>query len=124
MNTSYSPFIIGLSMIFLHERLTLLQIIGVLFILNAVVTVSRMREGRDQVGRDHLVSGVLLGLVATGTQAVSIVMIKPILDSTPLIWGNFNSTLQVNWRWDNTPSPGNKRSDTIFLLTLGYSFDL
>lgn len=88
VNTSYSPFIIALSMLFLHERLSFLQIVGVLLILNAVVTVSRMRENGDQVARARLASGVVLGLLATGTQAVSIVMIKPILDSTPLIWGN------------------------------------
>ncbi len=36
---------------------------------------------------------------------------------------NFISTLQYNWRYDNTPSSGNKKSDKQFLLTLGYSFD-
>ena len=88
VNTSYSPFIIALSMLFLHERLSVLQIVGVLLILNAVLSVSRMREGGDQVSRTRLASGLLLGLLATATQAVSIVMIKPLLDSTPLIWGN------------------------------------
>jgi putative salt-induced outer membrane protein YdiY len=41
-----------------------------------------------------------------------------------LFWGNFASTLQVNWRWDNTPAAGKRRSDTLFLFTLGYSFEL
>ena len=40
------------------------------------------------------------------------------------IFENFVSTLQVNWRWDNSPSPGFGRSDTNYLLTLGYTFDL
>ena len=40
------------------------------------------------------------------------------------IYENFVSTLQVNWRWDNSPSPGFGRSDTNYLLTLGYTFDL
>ena len=39
------------------------------------------------------------------------------------IYENFVSTLQVNWRWDNSPSPGFGRSDTNYLLTLGYTFD-
>lgn len=38
------------------------------------------------------------------------------------IWENFVSSLQVNWRYDNTPSPGFKKSDTLYLLTLGYAF--
>ncbi|MBI4585170.1 MAG: DUF481 domain-containing protein [Planctomycetes bacterium] len=37
---------------------------------------------------------------------------------------NFVATAQVNWRWDNTPSPGFERSDTLYLLTLGYSFEM
>ena len=39
------------------------------------------------------------------------------------IYENFVSTLQVNWRWDNSPSPGFGRSDTNYLLTFGYTFD-
>ena len=37
--------------------------------------------------------------------------------------GNFVSTLQYNWRYDNTPAPGNKKSDKQILLTLGYAFE-
>ncbi len=40
------------------------------------------------------------------------------------VWGELQSTVQVNWRWDNTPAPGNKRADTLFLLTLGYAFEM
>ena len=40
------------------------------------------------------------------------------------IYENFVSTLQVSWRWDNSPSPGFGRSDTNYLQTLGYTFDL
>ena len=38
------------------------------------------------------------------------------------IWENFISSFQVNWRYDNTPAPGNKKSDLLYLLTLGYAF--
>ena len=36
---------------------------------------------------------------------------------------NFVSTLQLNWRYDNTPAPGNKKSDKQYLLTIGYAFE-
>ena len=36
---------------------------------------------------------------------------------------NFISTLQFNWRYDNTPAPGNKKSDKQYLLTIGYAFE-
>ncbi len=35
---------------------------------------------------------------------------------------NFISTLQYNWRYDNTPAPGNKKSDKQIFLTIGYAF--
>ena len=38
------------------------------------------------------------------------------------IWENFIATFQVNWRWDNTPSQGFRRSDTLYIATLGYTF--
>lgn len=36
---------------------------------------------------------------------------------------NFVSTLQFNWRYDNTPASGNKKSDKQYLLTIGYAFE-
>lgn len=39
------------------------------------------------------------------------------------MWENFISTFQINWRYDNTPAPGNKKGDTQYLLTLGYAFE-
>lgn len=38
------------------------------------------------------------------------------------IVGNIVATLQANYRWDNTPSPGLERDDTQYLATLGYTF--
>jgi hypothetical protein len=40
------------------------------------------------------------------------------------IWGGLVATAQINWKWDSTPAPGFDRSDTLYLLTLGYSFEL
>ena len=37
---------------------------------------------------------------------------------------SFIASFQINWRWDNTPAPGFERSDTIYLVTLGYNFDI
>ena len=37
---------------------------------------------------------------------------------------NFIATTQVNWRFNDTPSPGFQKADTQYLLTLGYAFDL
>jgi putative salt-induced outer membrane protein YdiY len=35
---------------------------------------------------------------------------------------NFFASVQVNYKWDNTPAAGKERDDTEYLLGLGYSF--
>lgn len=39
------------------------------------------------------------------------------------IWQGFVATFQVNWKWDNTPTPGFERDDTLYIATIGYSFE-
>ncbi|MBW1997166.1 MAG: DUF481 domain-containing protein [Deltaproteobacteria bacterium] len=35
---------------------------------------------------------------------------------------HFNTTLQVNFDWDRSPSPGLKKEDTTYIVSLGYSW--
>ncbi len=86
VNTAYSPPIILFSWLFLGESLSLLQGLGVLLILTAVLIVGLTRDqpGTRRVGT--LTGGILCGLCACVTQAVSILMVKPFLDEWPLVW--------------------------------------
>jgi drug/metabolite transporter (DMT)-like permease len=88
INTSYSPSIILLSFLFLGERLSFIQLVGVGSILSAVLSLTWPAGGREPIPRKVLVTGVLLGLATTFTQAVSIVMIKPVLTDLGLLWAN------------------------------------
>jgi len=36
----------------------------------------------------------------------------------------FLATAEIDWDWDNVPSPGFDRSDVLYVLTLGYRFEL
>jgi len=81
----YSPFIIGLSVLFLYERMTGLQIFGVFLIISAVLGVSGIGD-RKHISRHDLILGVLFGILAMAFMAVGIVMIKPLLDRSPLLW--------------------------------------
>ncbi|TKJ36863.1 hypothetical protein CEE37_14865 [candidate division LCP-89 bacterium B3_LCP] len=81
----YSPSIIGLSIIWLGERLTTLQVIGVLLIISAVLTATQ-RKGRGNISRKDLVLGVIFGILAMITIATSIVSIKPLLERSSLLW--------------------------------------
>lgn len=88
INTFYSPSIILMSVLFLGERLTPWQFVGVALILAAVLAVSRMRGPKGQHDARTLALGITFGVLASLTQAVSIVMIKPMLEDSPLIWAN------------------------------------
>jgi drug/metabolite transporter (DMT)-like permease len=81
----YSPFIICLSILLLGERLTLLQIIGALTIIIAVLIATYEKRTRS-IDRKQIVLGILLGILSSACMAVGVVMIKPLLPHYPLIW--------------------------------------
>jgi len=81
----YGPFIIALSMIFLGERLAILQLLGVALIISAVIfsTYSKKESGFT---KGNLIKGIFFGSLGTFINAVGVVMIKPILNTSPLVW--------------------------------------
>lgn len=81
----YSVFIIGLSYVWLGERLTILQALGAAMIISAILTATQ-KNGRGSVPTRNLVSGVIFGMLAMLTVAASIVSIKPLLEESPLLW--------------------------------------
>jgi len=85
---SYSPSIIGLSVLFLGERLTAVQAAGVTAILTAVLLVSSLRGPKHGLERRTVVTGTVFGVLAMITQAISVVMIKTLLAEAPIVWAN------------------------------------
>jgi drug/metabolite transporter (DMT)-like permease len=81
----YSPFIIFLSYLWIDERLTWIQLAGVGLILSAVLEGTR-GEQKAPVDMKQRMWGVGWGVVAVAAMAIGVVMIKPILDETPLLW--------------------------------------
>lgn len=81
----YSPFIIGLSIIWLRESLTFVQIIGVLLIVSAILIGTGITKS-EGISRKNLVLGIFYGVLALASMAVGIVMIKPLLAHSPLLW--------------------------------------
>jgi len=84
----YAPFVIGLSYLFLGERLTWIQLLGVVLIVSAVITISARDSdnGRGPLTRKNLILGIILGVLAMAFVAVGIVIIKPILKDIPVAW--------------------------------------
>jgi drug/metabolite transporter (DMT)-like permease len=81
----YSPAIILLSIFWLGERLTIIQAAGVVLILSAVLAIGR-EKGLIEITRRQLIIGILSGASAMFTMGVSIVMIKPLLERSPVLW--------------------------------------
>ncbi len=81
----YSPFIILLSVIFLGDKLTALQIVGIVMILSAVLTATG-KNGKRHLTRRELWLGILFGALANASTAVGVVLIKPMLTRSPLLW--------------------------------------
>lgn len=81
----YSPFIIGLSVLFLDETLSWAQVLGVLAIIGAVLLP--LFEARSApLERRKVVLGTAWGALALATLAISLVVVKPILNESPLLW--------------------------------------
>lgn len=81
----YSPFVIILSFIFLGEHLNVFQIMGVVLIISAVLTVSRPKA-RAGISGKNLMLGISFGVLAMAANAGGIVLVKPILEKSPLLW--------------------------------------
>jgi drug/metabolite transporter (DMT)-like permease len=81
----YSPFIIILSILYLGESMTLVQVLGVLLIISAVLFVTSPKAS-GHLTRKNLFFGIIYGAMAMAFTAVGIVMIKPLLDYSPILW--------------------------------------
>jgi drug/metabolite transporter (DMT)-like permease len=83
----YSPFVIGTAMLWLGERLTVVQFIGVLMIISAVLEATARRH-RAQLSRRNLWIGIGYGALSMAFMAVGIIMVKPLLERSPLFWAS------------------------------------
>ncbi|MBU0691434.1 DMT family transporter [bacterium] len=81
----YSPMVIGLAMIWLGEVLSLWQIAGVLLIIMAVFEATHMKHA-DHVTRGRIWMGVLWGALAMASNAIGVVIVKPLLEVSSLLW--------------------------------------
>ena len=82
----YSPFVIGLSVLFLGESMRPLQWLGFALVSAGVLVVSRARGHAAGLDRRRLRQGVALGIAAIFLMAAAIVLVKPWLGGQPVLW--------------------------------------
>ena len=83
----YSPFIIIFSFAFLGEKLNAAQMTGILLIIAAVLSIAwTSRKENTRIAKTDLWKGIAFGIAAMFFVAIGIVMIKPILAKTDVLW--------------------------------------
>ncbi len=81
----YSPVIIVLSLTFLGESLSFWQLVGAIIIVSAVLLASFERNGNG-IDRSQIIKGIAYGAAAQLANGIGLVMIKPLLDRSPVLW--------------------------------------
>lgn len=81
----YSPFIITLAVLYLGETLTALQIVGAVSIIAAIL-IATLRIERGGVTKRSLLLGIGFGALGTAATSIGVIMIKPLLERSPLLW--------------------------------------
>ncbi len=85
INCLYTPIMISLSVIFLKEKLSIIQILGALLIISAILVAS-LQLTHNSFPRKKIFLGIMLGFISVLSMAVSIIMIKPLLNRSSILW--------------------------------------
>lgn len=81
----YSPFVLVLSFIFLGDRLNMWQWCGFVLVSLGVLLASRPNAG-EAARPAHYFRGLMFGLLSIGLMAISIILVKRVLEAQPLLW--------------------------------------
>jgi drug/metabolite transporter (DMT)-like permease len=88
IDSLYSPSIILFAFVFLGERLSVIQWLGVAGVVSAVF-IANFEPGQEEVERKRLLHGTLWGLLSIGLMAAGLTIIKPVLSAEHLLWVTF-----------------------------------
>ncbi|MEW6015923.1 MAG: DMT family transporter [Candidatus Zixiibacteriota bacterium] len=83
----YSPTIIILSVLFLDERLTWMQLAGASLIVAAVLTtVIKNKNNGAPADKKRLWLGISLGALSYLAGGIGVIVMKPVLERSPILW--------------------------------------
>lgn len=81
----YSPFVLLLSFVFLGDRLNPLQWCGFALVSTGVFLASKPTAS-EAARPAHYFRGLMFGLLSIGLMAISIILVKRVLEVQPLLW--------------------------------------
>ena len=82
---TYSPFTIVFGFMLLGERLAIWQFVGMGLVLAGIVIATGHRPPQRSTPRQILV-GVIWGILAMASVGIGIVIAKPVLNRSPVLW--------------------------------------
>lgn len=85
VDAAYAPSVILLSAAFLGERMGWVALAGAALVIAAMLVGSRGRPVEGHTRKD-VVAGIAIGALAVVAMGVAIVIAKPALDRTPVLW--------------------------------------
>ena len=88
VDCSYSPFVIGLSFLFIGERMNATQSLGAVLIVLAVILITQKRSD-SLLPRKMLFTGIGLAILSMFSTAAGIVMVKPLLGGISFLLAGF-----------------------------------
>jgi drug/metabolite transporter (DMT)-like permease len=81
----YAPFIVLCAFVMLGERLGVWQWVGMALVSSGVLLAARHEPPKGTPPR-QIVAGVFCGIIAMATVAFGIVLAKPVLERSPVLW--------------------------------------
>ncbi|HVP58254.1 MAG TPA: DMT family transporter [bacterium] len=85
VDSLYSPFVVLSAFLMLGEKLAGRQYVGMALVVGGVLVAARHGPPKG-VPRRQIALGVLCGILAMATVAFGIVLAKPVLNRSPVIW--------------------------------------
>lgn len=83
----YAPLTVLFAYILIGERILFWDFIGAIFIVGAVFMTSATPKSSG-IEKKELTKGIVLGITSMALMAFGIVLAKPIIDRTPVLWSS------------------------------------
>jgi len=84
----YLPLIILLSTLFLGEQIGFKGMAGAALVIAAIGAASHSGKSAD-IPKKNLLAGLFWGMLAVGLLASSVIIVKPLLEHTSVLWASF-----------------------------------
>ncbi|MCU0663315.1 MAG: DMT family transporter [Myxococcota bacterium] len=88
VDTSYTPMMLALSYALLGEEIGPMALVGAALIMGGLVVGSAARPEPGKTRRD-IVLGVVVGIAGLALMAISIVMVKDVLNRSEVLWATW-----------------------------------